>query len=145
MSILHLCDKEPAVVNPQSTVAEAVQVMLDKRVGAVAVVDREGRVAGIFSERDVLRKFALSRRDPEKILVSELMTAPVETATPRTSPGDALASMLEHHFRHLPVVDPSGKLMGILSIRNLLEGQVGELRQQLDSLEQYVSNDGPGG
>ena len=53
--------------------------------------------------------------------------------------------MLERHFRHLPVVDNSSKLLGMLSIRNLLEQRIGDLSQELDSLEQYVTNDGPGG
>jgi len=53
--------------------------------------------------------------------------------------------MLERHFRHLPVVHNSGKLLGMLSIRNLLEQRIGDLSQELDSLEQYVTNDGPGG
>jgi CBS domain-containing protein len=102
-------------------------------------------VAGIFTERDVLSKLALSRHDPEKTPVRELMTTPVEMATLATTPGEALATMLERHFRHLPVVDSKGTLLGILSIRNLLESRIGDLTQQLDSLEQYVANDGPGG
>jgi len=53
--------------------------------------------------------------------------------------------MVERHFRHLPVVDKNGKLLGMLSIRNLLQLRIDDLTQQLDSLEQYVSNDGPGG
>ncbi len=53
--------------------------------------------------------------------------------------------MIERHFRHLPVVDSNGKLLGMLSIRNLLQFRIDDLSQQLDSLEQYVSNDGPGG
>jgi CBS domain-containing protein len=69
---------------------------------------------------------------------------PVETASPQTSPDDALVSMLEHHFRHLPVVNSSGRLRGVLSIRNLLQGQMEELRRQRDSLEQFVSSEGPG-
>jgi len=143
MAILHLCDKETAAVHPESTVAEAIRLMLARRVGAVVVVDAN-RVVGIFTERDVLKKLALSGRDPEKVPVRELMTAPVETASPQGSPGDALVSMLEHHFRHLPVVDSSGRLRGVLSIRNLLHGQMQELRRQLDSLEQYFANEGPG-
>jgi CBS domain-containing protein len=143
MAILHLCDKETAAVHPESTVAEAIRLMLARRVGAVVVVDAN-RVAGIFTERDVLKKLALSGRDPEKVPVRELMTTPVETASPQGSPGDALVSMLEHHFRHLPVVDSSGRLRGVLSIRNLLHGQMQELRRQLDSLEQYFANEGPG-
>ncbi len=53
--------------------------------------------------------------------------------------------MLERHFRHLPVVDNSGKLLGMLSIRNLLEQRIDDLSHELDALEQYVTNDGPGG
>jgi len=66
-------------------------------------------------------------------------------ATEETGPGEAMATMVERHFRHLPVINDSGKLLGILSIRNLLEWRIDGLRQELDSLEQYVSNDGPGG
>ena len=74
-----------------------------------------------------------------------MMTTPVEMATLATGPGEALATMVERHFRHLPIVDNNGKLLGMLSIRNLLQSRIDELTQQLDSLEQYVSNDGPGG
>lgn len=143
MTLLRLCDQESATVPPEASAAEAIRLMLERRVGAVVVVDAN-RVAGIFTERDVLRKLALSGRDPEKVPVSDLMTTPVETASPQTSPGDALMSMLEHHFRHLPVVDSSGRLRGVLSIRNLLHGQMEELRRQLHSLEHYVASEGPG-
>ena len=119
--------------------------MLDRHVGAVAVVDDANRVAGVFTERDVLRKVALSRQSPESTPVREVMTAAVEMATLATGPGEALATMVERHFRHLPVVDNNGKLLGMLSIRNLLQLRIDDLTQQLDSLEQYVSNDGPGG
>jgi CBS domain-containing protein len=145
MSVLELCDREIAVVPLEATVADAMHKMLDHHVGAVAVVDSEYRVAGIFTERDVLRKMALSRLDPHTTPVRDLMTTPVEMATRATGPGEALTIMLERHFRHLPVVDDNGKLLGILSIRNLLEWRVEDLGRQLDSLEQYVSNDGPGG
>ena len=145
MSVLELCDREIAVVPLEATVADAMHKMLDHHVGAVAVVDSEYRVAGIFTERDVLRKMALSRLDPHTTPVRDLMTTPVEMATRATAPGEALTIMLERHFRHLPVVDDNGKLLGILSIRNLLEWRVEDLGRQLDSLEQYVSNDGPGG
>jgi len=79
MAILRLCDKETAAVHPESTVAEAIRLMLARRVGAVVVVDAN-RVVGIFTERDVLKKLALSGRDPEKVSLRELMTTPVETA-----------------------------------------------------------------
>ena len=145
MNILNLCDEKPASVTPEATAAQAIQTMLDQRVGAVAVLDSEGKVAGIFTERDVLQKLALSGRDPNKVPVREVMTTPVEMATTETTPGEALAEMVECHVRHLPIVDANGKLLGMLSIRNLLQAQIDELRQNLDSLEHYVSNDGPGG
>jgi len=145
MSILELCDPEAATVRIEATVAEAVRNMLDHHVGAVAVVDSERRVAGIFSERDVLRKLALSGRNPEQTPVREMMTTPVELGTSEISPGEALTTMVERHFRHLPIVDGEGKLLGVLSIRNVLESCVEDLSRELDALEQYVANDGPGG
>ena len=145
MNVLQLCDPEAAAVSVEATVADAIHKMLDYHVGAVGVVDGEGRVAGIFTERDVLRKFSLAGRDPQSTPVRELMTTPVEMATEQTGPGEAMATMVERHFRHLPVVNNDGKLLGILSIRNLLEWRIDGLTQELDSLEQYVSNDGPGG
>jgi CBS domain-containing protein len=145
MNILQLCDPEAAAVTVEATAADAIRKMLDHHVGAVGVVDGEGRVAGIFTERDVLRKLSLSRLDPDVTPVRDLMTTPVEMATQETGPGEAMATMVERHFRHLPVVDNNSKLLGILSIRNLLEWRIDALTQELDSLEQYVSNDGPGG
>jgi CBS domain-containing protein len=145
MSLLELCDREVAAVPLDATVADAINKMLDHHVGAVAIVDSDFRVAGIFTERDVLRKMALSGADPQTTPVRSLMTANVEMATRNTGAGEALTTMLERHFRHLPVADDNGKLLGILSIRNLLEWRVGDLSRELESLEQYVSNDGPGG
>jgi CBS domain-containing protein len=145
MSVLELCDREIAAIGMDASVADAIHKMLDFHVGAVAVVDDEFRVAGIFTERDVLRKMSLSRMDPQSTSVRDLMTTPVEMATIGTGPGEALGIMLERHFRHLPVADDNGKLLGILSIRNLLEWRVNDLTHELASLEQYVSNDGPGG
>ena len=145
MGVLELCDSEAAAVNVEASVADAIRTMLERHVGAVAVLDSEKKVAGIFTERDVLRKLALSGRDPEKTFVRELMTPSVELATPATGPGEALVTMVERHFRHLPVVDDNGRLLGMLSIRNVLQWRIDDLSQELDSLEQYVANDGPGG
>ncbi len=145
MSVLELCDLEAAAVPVEASAADAIHLMLDRRVGAVAVLDAERRVAGIFTERDVLRKLALSSRDPHDTPVRDLMTTPVELATVATGPGEALATMIDRHFRHLPIVDPDGRLLGMLSIRNVLQWRIDDLSQELDSLEQYVANDGPGG
>ena len=133
MSLLKWCDEGPATVSLQATVDDAIQTMLEKQVGAVAVVDEHGVVAGMFTERDVLAKFALSGRDPKRTPVHELMSPMVEMATEETSPSEALQVMLERHYRHMPIVDDQGKVLAIVSIRNILEARVDDLLAQLDA------------
>src|SRR5580704_15885726 len=132
MTLLKWCDEGPATVTLLATVEEAVQTMLDKSVGAVAVVDDAGVVAGMFTERDVLAKFALSGRDPKTTPVRELMSPMVEMATEETTPGEALAVMMERHYRHMPIVDDDGKVLGICSIRNILQARIDDLLAQLE-------------
>jgi CBS domain-containing protein len=136
MSILKLCGRHVSTVPVLATVADAVQLMIDNVVGAVAVVDDQGIVAGMFTERDVLEKFALSRRDPRETPVRELMSPMVEMATEETTPAEALKVMLEHHYRHMPVVDERGKVLGILSIRHILENKIDDLLRQLEATAQ---------
>jgi len=132
MTILEMCEGNAATVSVDATVEQAIQTMLDRRVGAVAVVDENQRVAGIFTERDVLRKVSLSGSEPAKTLVRDVMTTPVEMATLDTSPGEALATMVDRHYRHLPIVDDDGHLLGTLSIRNVLQARIDTLTRQLD-------------
>src|SRR4029077_18631565 len=98
MNLLEMCDSDVAAIRVESNAADAIRVMLDQHVGAVGVVDSDGRVAGIFTERDVLRKLSLSGRNPELTPLRELMTTPVELATTAMAPGEALTIMLERHF-----------------------------------------------
>jgi CBS domain-containing protein len=142
MSLLKWCDEGPATVSVLATVEEAIRTMNDKTVGAVAVIDDRGIVAGMFTERDVLAKFALSGRDPKTTPVRELMSSIVEMATEQTTPSEALAVMLERHYRHMPIVDEYGKVLGILSIRNILEARVDDLMEQLDGTTQRIGANG---
>lgn len=144
MNILKIADVPPAVVAPTVTVLEAIEEMVRKRVGAVAVV-QGGHLVGIFSERDVMLRVVMTRRDPSGAKVVDVMTSKVETGTEDTTPGEALSLMLERHIRHLPIVDSAGRVLGMLSIRNLLQSRVDDLSRQLDSLESYLTADGPGG
>ena len=132
MNILEMCDAEVASVGVDATAEKAIRTMLECRVGAVAVVDENRRVAGIFTERDVLRRLALSGRTPAETPVREVMTTPVEMATLDTTPGQALATMIEYHYRHLPIVDDDGQLLGMLSIRDVLQARIDTLTRQLD-------------
>ena len=133
MSLLEWCDEGPAIVSVLASVEDAVRTMLDKDVGAVAVIDEQGIVAGMFTERDVLSKFALSGRDPKATPVRELMSPMVEMATEETTAAEAFEVMLERHYRHLPVVNEQGKVLGILSIRNILEARIDDLLAELET------------
>ncbi len=144
MKVIKIAQTPPPTVASSANVLEAVKTMQNARGGAVAVLDAD-RLVGIFSERDVMLRVVATKRDPEKTLVQEVMTSNVERVKADFDGGDALALMVKHHIRHLPVVDQSGKLVGLLSIRNLLQHHVEDLADQLNSLEAYFSADGPGG
>src|SRR5207244_7726797 len=98
MSVLDLCDTEVAAVPVDASAAEAIRLMLSQRVGAVVVVDSDHKVAGIFTELDVLRKLALSGCDQEHTPAGELSTPPVEFATLSNGPGEGLGTMIDSHF-----------------------------------------------
>lgn len=131
MNILEFCAADPAAVSLTASAADAIEAMINRRMGAAAIIDENGIVAGIFTERDVMRKVALSGRDPHTIPVREVMTSPVVLATKGTSIAEALQVMIDHQKRHLPVVEDDGKLIGILSIRHVLERKVDELTKQI--------------
>jgi CBS domain-containing protein len=132
MSLLSICEQDPPTVSPEATAAEAISQMLEHHVGAVTVVDSNRVVAGIFTERDVMRRLSLSELDPKTTPVREVMTTPVELATELTSEAEALSIMLERHYRHLPVVDPNGRLIGMLAMRHVLEARIDDLVHQLE-------------
>lgn len=135
MEILNLCDEAPAFVSVNATAAEAIELMIRRDIGAVVVVDENGVVAGMFSERDVLRKLSLQQLDASVTPVRELMTKMVVMAAPETTPSEALAAMVTHHYRHLPIVDRDGRLLRVLSIRHVLEAKIDELTAQLRQAE----------
>jgi CBS domain-containing protein len=139
MSLLQLCDQGPATVSVEATVEDAVRTMIERAVGAVAVVDEHGVVAGMFTERDVLAKFALSRRDPKSTPVREMMSTIVEMATEATTPAEALQVMIERHYRHMPIVDGHGKVLGVCSIRNILQARIDDLLAELDGKRAHIN------
>lgn len=135
MNVLDYCVSDPASISLTASAADAMQAMITRGMGAAAVVDENQIVAGIFTERDVLKKIALSGRDPKTIPIREVMSAPVVMATKGTGIAEALQVMVDQQKRHLPVVEENGKLIGILSIRHVLERRLNELTKQLKQLE----------
>lgn len=144
MGLLKIAQVPPPVVEPGASVLEAVEVMAERGVGSVGVVE-DGALRGIFTERDVMLRVVLKERDPKVTIVRDVMTSPADTISEDASEEDALVHMLERHVRHLPIVADDGKLKAMLSIRNVLEHRVDELARELHSIDQYLSNDGPGG
>lgn len=136
---------KPAVtVAPAATVMEAIEAMKEATVGAVMVVDK-GKLKGVFTERDVMLRVVLEKKNPGTTLVGDVMTAPVLTIPKETRPDEALQTMWDRHIRHLPIVDAEGNLQAMVSIRHLLHDKVEQLAQELDSLEAFITADGPGG
>ena len=135
MSILDICDETHASVSVTATAADAIREMLNKRTGATAVLDENRVVAGIFTERDVLRKLALDPRSAADVPVREVMTTPVTLATSDISMAEALNVMVESHYRHLPIVDEHGRLLGMLSIRHVLQAKIDDLASRLQQAQ----------
>src|SRR5271157_4489784 len=98
MSLLRIAHVPPATVEPSSSAVEAVQVMAEEGVGAVAVVEN-GVIKGIFTERDVMLRVVLRDRMTHDTKMTEVMTSPVETVTEETTAEEALSHMLERHLR----------------------------------------------
>jgi CBS domain-containing protein len=105
-------------VGPTASVMQAAMLMNEHRVGALVAVE-DGRVVGMFTERDVLRRVVGERRDPETALVGEVMTAAVVCCSPETSVDEARGVMRDRRIRHLPVADGDGRLLGLVSIGDL--------------------------
>jgi len=144
MGLLRIAEVPPPTVEPQVTVLDAVGAMSRDRVGAVVVVEKNTLV-GIFTERDLMLRVVQEGRDPSSTLVREVMTPDVMTVTEASTHEEASKLMLVQHLRHLPILSSDGKVLGLLSIRALLEERLEDLHREMSSLEQYMANDGPGG
>ena len=144
MGLLRIAEVPPPIVEPQVSVIDAVNKMARERIGAVAVVEN-GEIVGIFTERDLMLRVVQPGRDAAATLVRDVMTTKVMTITEDTTCEEASGVMLRGHLRHLPIVAGDGKVVGLLSMRALLEERLQDLSQEVSSLEQYMANDGPGG
>jgi CBS domain-containing protein len=123
---------------------EAVRAMVGDNVGATVVLDGV-RLAGVFTERDVVTRVVLRRLNPETTPVAEVMTRAVLTVREDTDRSTALRLMNENHIRHLPVVDVEGRVVTMLSMRHLLRAEVQDLQQTVWELVAEQSIDGSGG
>ncbi|MDP5305531.1 CBS domain-containing protein [Paracoccus spongiarum] len=121
-------------IKPGQTLADAVQLLSDLRIGAV-VVSEDGRTpAGILSERDIVRQLGKGGADVLSTPISEVMTTSVQTCTTGEDALTILERMTEGRFRHLPVVDQDGHMLGVVSIGDAVSGRLKELAAEKEAL-----------
>ena len=126
-------------VSAKSSVADAIRTMQAQKVGAVMVPDAEGCPVGIFTERDVVRMYADGDRDFDTLAVEARMTCSFVVGRLSMSVDEALGLMTERRFRHLPVVE-EGKLLGLVSIGDLVKVRLNETAQEADALRAYIAS-----
>jgi CBS domain-containing protein len=124
-------DQKPVTANAEITVAAAARLMKERRVGAILVLE-EGKLAGIFTERDAVFRVVAEGRDPAGTRIAEVMTANPRTITPDRPFGHALHLMYEGGFRHVPVVD-NGRPLGVVSSRDALGPELKQFVADLDT------------
>jgi CBS domain-containing protein len=124
-------------VAPEDSVYDAIGLMAEKEVGALIVL-RDGKIAGIVSERDYARKVILKGRSSKGTPISEIMTTRVSCARFDQTVEECMAMMSERHIRHLPVLDGE-KLVGMISIGDLVKAIIAEQQFIIDQLEHYIS------
>jgi CBS domain-containing protein len=137
-TILRHKGQEVWSVAPDSTVFEAIALMAKQGVGAVLVLD-EGNLAGIVTERDYARKVILQGRSSKETRVGEIMTSELVTVGPENTVDNCMRLMTDYRIRHLPVLD-GGKLIGIVSIGDLVKAKIADQAYTIDQLHTYIDS-----
>ena len=132
--------REPALFHttPDTTVFDALQVLARHEVGALMVMV-DDKLVGVLSERDYTRKVALLGKNSKEVKVADIMTANVITVGPDTRTRDCMNLMSQRRIRHLPVVD-GGKVVGMISIRDLMDDIIADHEQTIEQLTSYIQS-----
>ena len=130
--------KPIATVDPDSTVLHALEIMAENDVGALLVLDGE-RLAGVFSERDYARKVILQGKSSKELKVREIMTDKVFYVTPETSIEQCMAIMTDKHIRHLPILENGEKVLGLISIGDVVKETISQQQFIINQLESYIT------
>jgi CBS domain-containing protein len=125
-------------IAPTATVFEAIQLMDSKNIGSLLILNAHGKIAGIFCERDCFRKVLLAGKSPHDAQVKNVMTKKVIYATPETTVDECMAVMTQKRIRHMPVLDAHEKILGIISIGDLVKFVASEQDAMIRNLEKYI-------
>ena len=136
-SLLHHKSSALWSIPPETTVFEAIKLMAEKNIGALLVLS-DGRLVGLFTERDYARKIVLQGKSSKETRVREIFTGVVITVKPHDSVEDCMKLMTEHRVRHLPVVDKEN-VVGIVSIGDLVNWTISAQDAQIAQMEQYIA------
>jgi len=140
-NVAHILKSKPDMtvftVTPETLMYDAISLMAEKNIGAVLVVEGD-TIRGIVSERDYARKIILAGRSSRETPVGDVMTSPVMYVAPTTSTDDCMALMTGKRLRHLPVLD-DGKLVGIISIGDLVKDIISEQSFIIEQLQHYIT------
>ncbi len=136
-AILNQREGETVAVGRDATVAEAVKLLAERRIGALPVVE-DGRVIGIFSERDVIYGLARGGAETLALTVGEAMTSPAMTVAPDVPVIAALSLMTRRRIRHLPVVE-DGRMVGFISIGDLVKYRIDRIESEAEALKEYIA------
>lgn len=136
-AILNEKPREVFSVSPKQTVFEAIQLLSEKNIGAVLVMEG-GELVGMFSERDYTRKITLHGKRSRETKVAEVMSSDLKLTTPQDSVDSCLRLMTDKRIRHLPVVE-NDKVIGIISIGDLVKHVIASQSAAIEHLENYIS------
>jgi CBS domain-containing protein len=125
-------------VAPTTTIAEVTRLLSARRIGGVVVLDAAHQLLGIFTERDIVHALAAHGAHTLEMTAAQLMTQNIITATPQTTVHGAMALMSQGRFRHLPVLE-DGKLVGLVSIGDVVKSRILQQEADVDSLKAYVA------
>lgn len=125
-------------ISPDLSVAEAARSLATNRIGALVAVEDGGTIAGILSERDIVRGIALQGEGCLRAKVRDLMTATVQTCSEDDTVESLMQTMTSRRIRHLPVVDSEGKLTGIVTIGDVVKSRLDQADMEVDNLRHYV-------
>ena len=140
-NVNQILENKPAdvvTVAKDAPVLEVIRLMAEHHIGSVLIVEA-GHLLGIATERDYARKVILQGRSSSDTPVAQIMSSPVVSVSPETTAQTCMQIMTDRRIRHLPVLDPGGRVVGLVSIGDLVKAVIEDQREEIDQLQRYIA------